>query len=142
MHRKHLLTSVQMARFVAYGSHRIDGVVPADMNAEAIEVLRAGIPAVPYGTPLSETFADGGPTKDPKQAALNVPTGVALDSGNLYIAEQRNCIVRKVTGTAIDVVFAGERNDIIVSVASAGGAGSSWPQGGPRVLDAACNHMS
>ena len=59
MHRKHLLTSVQMARFVAYGSHRIDGVVPADMNAEAIDVLRAGIPAVPYGTPLSETFADG-----------------------------------------------------------------------------------
>src|SRR6266704_5471483 len=46
-------------------------------------------------------------------------------------------IVRKVTGTAIDVVFAGERNDIIVSVASAGGAGSNWPQGGPRVLGAA-----
>jgi hypothetical protein len=59
VHRKHLLTSVQMARFVAYGSHRIDGVVPADMNAEAIDVLRAGIPAVPYGTPLSETFAEG-----------------------------------------------------------------------------------
>jgi hypothetical protein len=48
-----------MARFVAHGSHRIDGVVPDEMNAEAIEVLRAGIPAVPYGTPLSETFAEG-----------------------------------------------------------------------------------
>jgi phytanoyl-CoA dioxygenase PhyH len=59
VHRKHLLTSVQMARFVAYGSHRIDGVVPADMNAEAVDVLRAGIQAVPYGTPLAETFADG-----------------------------------------------------------------------------------
>jgi hypothetical protein len=59
VHRKHLLTSVQMARFVASGSHRIDGVVPADMNAEAIDVLRAGIPAAPYGTPLSEAFADG-----------------------------------------------------------------------------------
>jgi hypothetical protein len=59
VHRKHLLTSVQMARFVAYGSHRIDGVVPADMNAEAVDVLRAGIQAVPYGTPVAETFADG-----------------------------------------------------------------------------------
>ena len=51
-------------------------------------------------------------------------------------------IVRKVTGTAIDIVFAGERNDIVVSVTSANGVGSSWPRGGPRVLDAACNHMS
>jgi hypothetical protein len=59
VHRKHLLTSVQMARFVAHGSHRIDGVVPTEMNAEAIDVLRAGIPAVPYGTPLAETFANG-----------------------------------------------------------------------------------
>src|SRR5439155_12633006 len=49
------------------------------------------------GTTGTCGYSDGGPTKDPKQAALNVPTGVALDSGNLYIAEQRNCIVRKVT---------------------------------------------
>ena len=51
-------------------------------------------------------------------------------------------IVRKLTRTAIDVVFSGERNDIAVSVASAGGVGRSWPQGGPRVLGTACNHMS
>ena len=43
MHPKHLLTSVQMARFVAHGAHRMDAVVPAEMNAEAIDVLRAGI---------------------------------------------------------------------------------------------------
>ncbi|OZM77864.1 phytanoyl-CoA dioxygenase [Pseudonocardia sp. MH-G8] len=54
-----MLTSVQMARFVAHGAHRIDAVVPAEMNVEAIDVLRAGIPAVPYGTPLSESFGDG-----------------------------------------------------------------------------------
>ena len=59
MHRKHLLTSVQMARFVAYGSHRIDAVVPAEMNAEAIDELQAGIPAAPYGTPLSQAFEEG-----------------------------------------------------------------------------------
>ena len=59
MHRKHLLTSVQMARFVAHGAHRIDAVVPAEMNAEAIDVLQAGIPAAPYGTPLSQAFEEG-----------------------------------------------------------------------------------
>ena len=51
-------------------------------------------------------------------------------------------IVHKLTGTAIDTVFAGARNDIAVSVASAGGVGSNWPRGAPRVLDAACNHVS
>jgi hypothetical protein len=59
VHRKHLLTSIQMARFVAHGSHRIDAVVPAEMNAEAIDVLQAGIPAAPYGTPLSQAFEEG-----------------------------------------------------------------------------------
>jgi hypothetical protein len=48
-----------MARFVAHGSHRIDAVVPADMNEEAIDVLRAGIPAAPYGTPLGEAYEPG-----------------------------------------------------------------------------------
>jgi hypothetical protein len=58
-HQKNLLTSVQMAHFVANGSLRMDAVVPDEMNQQAIEVLKAGIPAVPYGTPLSETFEDG-----------------------------------------------------------------------------------
>jgi hypothetical protein len=54
-----LLTSVQMARFVAHGSLRMDAVVPAEMNEQAIDVLDAGIPAVPYGTPLAEAFPAG-----------------------------------------------------------------------------------
>jgi hypothetical protein len=58
-HSKNLLTSVQMAHFVANGALRMDAVVPDEMNQQAIEVLKAGIPAVPYGTPLSETFEDG-----------------------------------------------------------------------------------
>jgi hypothetical protein len=58
-HRKHLLTSVQMAHFVAHGALRMDAVVPKDLNQQAIGVLDAGIPAVPYGTPLSETFDEG-----------------------------------------------------------------------------------
>ena len=55
-HRKNLLTSVQMAHFVATGALRMDAVVPDEMNREAIDVLKAGIPGVPYGTPLSEAF--------------------------------------------------------------------------------------
>ncbi|WP_241995756.1 phytanoyl-CoA dioxygenase family protein [Kribbella antiqua] len=47
-----------MARFVATGSFRMDAVVPDDMNQQAIDVLKAGIPGVPYGTPLSEAFVD------------------------------------------------------------------------------------
>src|SRR5215217_9126022 len=57
-HHKNLLTSVQVAHFVATGSLRMDAVVPDEMNQQAIEVLKAGIPGVPYGTPLSEAFVD------------------------------------------------------------------------------------
>jgi hypothetical protein len=56
-HRKDLLTTVQMAQFVATGSLRMDAVVPDEMNRRAIEVLEAGIPADPYGTPLAAAFA-------------------------------------------------------------------------------------
>ncbi|WP_405062260.1 phytanoyl-CoA dioxygenase family protein [Kribbella sp. NBC_01505] len=57
-HQKNLLSSVQMAHFVATGALRMDAVVPDEMNRQAIEVLDNGIPGVPYGTPLSEAFAD------------------------------------------------------------------------------------
>ncbi|MEV6406620.1 phytanoyl-CoA dioxygenase family protein [Streptomyces bobili] len=56
---KHLLSSVQVARFAAHGYLRMDAVVPAEMNARAIEVLDAGIPGVPYGTPLLAAFPEG-----------------------------------------------------------------------------------
>jgi hypothetical protein len=54
--RQELLGSVQMARFVAHGSLRLDAVVPAELNAEGLAVLAAGVPPVPYGTPLSEAY--------------------------------------------------------------------------------------
>ncbi len=54
-----LLTSVQMARFVASGSLRLDAVVPAEMNAEALSVLEAGLPSVAHGTPLPQAYAPG-----------------------------------------------------------------------------------
>lgn len=55
----HLLSSVQMARFVTHGYLRMDAVVPDELNRQAVEVLSAGIPAVPYGTALHDAFPDG-----------------------------------------------------------------------------------
>jgi hypothetical protein len=54
-----LLTSVQMARFVARGSLRLDAVVPEQMNAEGLATLAEGVPSVPYGTPLSQAYEKG-----------------------------------------------------------------------------------
>ncbi len=56
---QHLLSSVQMAHFVSHGSLRMDAVVPAEMNAEAMEVLPGGVPAVPYGTPVPDAYPEG-----------------------------------------------------------------------------------
>lgn len=54
-----LLTSVQLARFVAHGYLRLDAVVPAEMNQEALELLPNGIPDVPYGTPVADAYSEG-----------------------------------------------------------------------------------
>ena len=51
-----LLTSVQMAHFVAQGSLRLDAAVPPDLNAEALDRLREGLSEVPYGTPVEAAF--------------------------------------------------------------------------------------
>ncbi|MEV5612800.1 phytanoyl-CoA dioxygenase family protein [Streptomyces sp. NPDC052225] len=56
---EHLLSSVQMARFVARGALRLDAVVPPGMNAEALGGLADGVPDVPYGTPLSKAYDPG-----------------------------------------------------------------------------------
>lgn len=48
-----------MARFVARGSLRLDAVVPAETNAEALRVPAEGIASVPFGTPVSEAYPRG-----------------------------------------------------------------------------------
>ncbi|WAU81491.1 phytanoyl-CoA dioxygenase family protein [Streptomyces sp. Qhu-G9] len=57
--RPPLLDSVRMARFVAHGSLRLDAVVPAAMNAEAIGILGRGVPAVPYGSTVADAYPEG-----------------------------------------------------------------------------------
>ena len=54
------------------------------------------------GTGAPSYSGDGGPATS---AGLNNPTGIAVDSsGNLYIADQRNERIRKVTGGTITTV--------------------------------------
>ncbi|MEW6472286.1 MAG: hypothetical protein AB1679_08445 [Actinomycetota bacterium] len=57
------------------------------------------------GVGWAEGFGDGGLAAD---AALNEPHGVAVDSlGNVYIADRRNCVIRKVDSSGIITRFAG-----------------------------------
>lgn len=59
-----LLSSVEVARFTAHGFLRLDGVVPWEMNEEALDVFAAGtLPAVPYGTPVPVAFPEGSLTR-------------------------------------------------------------------------------
>jgi len=52
----HLLTSADVARFVAQGFLRLDSVVPDDLNHLAMAAMPHGIPPVPYGTPLADAY--------------------------------------------------------------------------------------
>jgi Phytanoyl-CoA dioxygenase (PhyH) len=61
--REHLLSSRQMAHFVAHGHLRLDAVVPAELNEQALGAFSAGIPEVPYGTPVDEAFPEGSFTR-------------------------------------------------------------------------------
>ncbi|WP_203615122.1 phytanoyl-CoA dioxygenase family protein [Streptomyces sp. SID13726] len=54
-----LLSSAQVARFVAHGFLRLDGIVPPEMNEEALAVFTARLPAVPYGVPVPTAFPEG-----------------------------------------------------------------------------------
>lgn len=57
--RKHLLTSVEMAQFVANGAVMLNGVVPDELNVRAIAALDAGIDHHPYGTDLDTAYPPG-----------------------------------------------------------------------------------
>jgi hypothetical protein len=59
IHRKNLLSSVEMARFVSHGALILESVVPEDMNAEALGVLEAGIERHPYGVSVDQAFPEG-----------------------------------------------------------------------------------
>jgi hypothetical protein len=59
VHTTHLLSSAQVARFVAQGFLRLDAVVPDELNHVAVEEMPRGVPGVPCGTPLETAYDDG-----------------------------------------------------------------------------------
>src|SRR5687767_10241493 len=57
--KKYLLTSKQMASFVADGYLRFDALVPDAINQAAMPELEAGLPGAPWGTPLGSVYPVG-----------------------------------------------------------------------------------
>ena len=53
-----LLTSKEMAQFVSAGFLRFDGLVPDELNREAMPALEAGFPRPSAGTPLPLAYAE------------------------------------------------------------------------------------
>ena len=57
MDKNYLLTSAQMAEFVARGFLRFDALVPSEINRAVMAEIDAGrIRGAPAGTPLSECY--------------------------------------------------------------------------------------
>ena len=54
--KKYLLTTGQMATFVAQGFLRFDELIPQDINTAAMAEFDAGMPSHAAGTPLSECY--------------------------------------------------------------------------------------
>jgi hypothetical protein len=52
-----------VARFVAHGFLRLDGIVPQEMNDEAPGVFDGRLPSVPYGCPVDQAFPEGSFTR-------------------------------------------------------------------------------
>ena len=83
-----------------------------------------GIISTVAGTGIPGFSGDGGPAT---AAMLYQPTGMAFDSaGNLYIADQINCRIRKVTPDGIISTVAGGGNS---------GLGDGWPARGAMLLN-------
>jgi uncharacterized protein (TIGR03437 family) len=75
------------------------------INCRIRMVTPAGIMTTVAGNGAYGYSGDGGPAK---RAMLNFPTGVAVDSsGDIYIADQDNHVIRKVTAAGIISTIAG-----------------------------------
>lgn len=54
--KQDLLTSKEVAQFVAKGYLRFDEIVPAELNEAAMREIEAGVKSAPAGTPLSQCY--------------------------------------------------------------------------------------
>ena len=88
-------------------------------NARILMVTPAGVVTTVAGTTCCGYTGDGGPATS---AQLYNPMGVAVDSsGNIYIADTSNSVIREVSG------------GIITTIAGKDGEGSYQGDGGPAI---------
>src|SRR5438045_164195 len=74
-------------------------------NSLVLKLDQQGILTVVAGNGVPRFSGDGGPATS---ASLNFPSGLAVDrSGNLFIADQRNSRIRKVTQDGVISTIAG-----------------------------------
>ncbi len=108
----------------------------ADTGNNVIRKVTSGTISTVAGTGTAGYSGDGGPATSAK---LDLPTDVAVDSsGNFYIADAANELVRKVSGGTI-AIFAGKQG--IASYTGDKGAATSATLNGPRgvTLDSSGN---
>ena len=75
------------------------------LNHRVRKIDHNGVVHLVAGTGIPGSLGDGGPATS---AQLNEPHGVAVDSeGNMYIADSKNCVIRKVDTAGIITRYAG-----------------------------------
>jgi sugar lactone lactonase YvrE len=101
-------------------------------------VAGTGVQCQISNTPTATTCGDGGPATS---ATFNSPAGIALDSsGNLYIADQADFVVREVSGGNITTVagsyVAGGGCQTRITTCTNGGAATSALLNNPQAVAA------
>lgn len=80
-------------------------VLPDQANQVVLRVDRAGVATVIAGNGFRSYSGDGGPAT---LAALNFPAYVAIDgNGNIFIADQSNCVIRQISADGMIRTVAG-----------------------------------
>jgi DNA-binding beta-propeller fold protein YncE len=107
----------------------------ADTFTDTIrKVTSSGTVTTVAGSPTVRGYADGTGTA----ALFNYPTGVAVDgSGNLYVTDSYNDLVRKITSAGVVSTLAGDYN--IAAALDGNGSNAYFNQPAGLALDAAGN---
>jgi sugar lactone lactonase YvrE len=101
-------TSAELNTVGGVGADAAGNVYIADTQNNRIRKVSNGIITTVAGSAFQGYSGDGGPATS---ARLNQPFGVAVDaSGNLYIADSENYVIRKVSNGTI-ATFAGNGTD-------------------------------